>query len=248
MKTLIGKIAFVTGGTRGMGEAIVKRLATEGASVAFTYVNSQDKAAALVAEIQANGGQALAIRADAAQEGAISNAIKEAVNSFGRIDVLVNNAAVSVAGHVEQATERLSDFNRQIDVNIKAVAEAVRAAVKHIPDGGRIINIGSVGGKRIGSPYMADYAATKAAIGAYSRGLAWDLAPRNITVNTVEPGAVDTDMLPADPAVRELYINAIPLKRLGKPEEIAALVNFLASSESSYITGSSFAIDGGINA
>jgi 3-oxoacyl-[acyl-carrier protein] reductase len=248
MKTLIEKIAFVTGGTRGMGEAIVKRLSSEGASVAFTYINSQEKAAGLVAEIEANGGRALAIRADAATPGAIADAVAKTVARFGRIDILVNNAAISVAGPVEQAADRVAEYDRQIDVNIKAVAEAVRSTVKFMPDGGRIINIGSVGGKRIGGPYLSDYAATKAAVGAYSRGLAWDLAPRNITVNTVEPGAIDTDMLPSDPAIRELYINAIPLKRLGKPEEIAAVVNFLASAEAGYITGSAFSIDGGINA
>ena len=231
-----------------MGEAIVRRLVNEGASVAFTYVNSHDKAAGIVAQIESNGGHALAIRADAAKQGAINDAIANAVSTFGRIDILVNNAAISVAGPVEQVTERLSEYDRQIDVNVKAVAEAVRASIKHMPDGGRIINIGSVGGRRIGSPFLADYAATKAAVGAYSRGLAWDLAPRNITVNTVEPGAIDTDMLPADPAIRELYIGAIPLKRLGKPEEIAAMVNFLASAEAGYITGSAFSVDGGINA
>jgi 3-oxoacyl-[acyl-carrier protein] reductase len=248
MKTLTEKVAFVTGGTRGMGEAIVKRLASEGASVAFTYINSRQKAATLAAEIENNGGRALAIRADAATPGAINDAIMETVRRFGRVDILVNNAAISVAGPLEQAADRLAEYDRQINVNIKAVAEAVRSAVKFMPDGGRIINIGSVGGRRIGSPYLSDYAATKAAVSGYSRGLAWDLAPRKITVNTIEPGAIDTDMMPADPAIRELYINAIPLKRLGKSEEIAAAVNFLAGPEASYITGSAISIDGGINA
>lgn len=231
-----------------MGEAIVRRLASEGASVAFTYVNSKERAESLVAEIEKNGSSAIAIKADAAQRGALSSAVTEAVARYGRIDVLVNNAAISVAGPPELAASRASDYDRQIDVNIRAVSEAVRAAVTHIPDGGRIINIGSVGGRRIGGPYFADYAATKAATAAYSRGLSWDLAPRNITVNTVEPGAIDTEMLPADPEIRQLYINAIPLKRLGKPNEVASLVNFLAGPEAGYITGSAFAIDGGINA
>jgi 3-oxoacyl-[acyl-carrier protein] reductase len=161
---------------------------------------------------------------------------------------LVNNAAVAITGPVETATDRIADYDRQIDVNIRSVAEAVRTVQKHMPDGGRIINIGSVGGRRIGGPHLADYITTKAAIAAYSRGLAWDLAPRSITVNTVEPGAIDTDMMPSDPAIREAYINAIPLKRLGKPEEIAAMVNFLAGSEADYITGSNFSVDGGITA
>lgn len=159
---------------------------------------------------------------------------------------MVNNAAIAIGGPIETAGDRSADYDRQIDTNIRAVAEAVRAVQKYMPDGGRIINIGSVGSRKIGSPYMSDYVATKAAIQGYTRGLAWDFAPRNITVNTVEPGAIDTDMIPADPAVKEAYIKAIPLKRLGTTEEIAALVSFLAGPESSYITGSNIAIDGGL--
>jgi 3-oxoacyl-[acyl-carrier protein] reductase len=248
MKTLNNKVAFVTGGTRGMGKAIVKRLAGEGAAVAFTYAQSDEKAQAIVAEILKSGGQALAIKADGAFKNAVANAIEEAAVKFGRIDILVNNAAVAVNGPIESAGDRAADYDRQIDINIRAVTEAVRSVQKHMPDGGRIINIGSVGGRRIGSPYFSDYAATKAAIGAYSRGLAWDFAPRNITVNTIEPGAIDTDMLPGDTAIREAFTNAIPLRRFGKPEEVAALVNFLAGPESSYITGSNLSIDGGIMA
>lgn len=248
MSTLKEKVAFVTGGTRGMGHAIVKRLAAEGASVAFTYVNSDKIALDIVAEIEQAGGRGLAIKADGAVKGAVESAVAQTAAAFGKIDILVNNAAVAIVGPVETATDRIADYDRQIDVNIRAVAEAVRAAQKHMPDGGRIINIGSVGGRRIGGPHLADYIATKAAIAAFSRGLAWDLAPRNITVNTVEPGAIDTDMMPSDPAIREAYINAIPLKRLGKPEEIAAMVNFLAGAEADYITGSNFSVDGGITA
>lgn len=246
MSTLNEKVAFVTGGTRGMGEAIVKRMAAEGAAVAFTYVKSDEKARKIVAEIQQAGGKALAIKADGAVKNTVTKAIDEAAAAFGKIDILVNNAAIAIAGPIETAAERSEDYDRQIDVNIRAVAEAVRAIPKYMPDGGRIINIGSVGGRKIGTPHMAEYAATKAAIEGLSRGLAWDFAPRNITVNTIEPGAIDTDMMPEDPAVREGFINAIPLKRLGKSEEVAALVNFLAGPESGYITGSNIAIDGGI--
>lgn len=248
MKSLNSKVAFVTGGTRGMGEAIVKRLAAEGAAVAFTYAQSDEKAQAVVADILKSGGKALAIKADGAIKNAVQDAIEDAAAKFGKIDILVNNAAVSVNGPIEGAAGRAADYDRQIDINIRAVAEAVRAVQKHMPDGGRIINIGSVGGRRIGSPYFSDYVATKAAISAYGRGLAWDLAPRNITVNTVEPGAIDTDMLPGDATIREAYTNAIPLRRFGKPEEVASLVNFLAGPESGYITGSSLSIDGGITA
>ena len=172
MKTLTEKVAFVTGGTRGMGEAIVRRLASEGASVAFTYVSSEEKARKLTEEIEKNGGKVFGIKADAAQRGALTNAINDTVERFGKIDILVNNAAIAVAGPLDQAAEKSVDYDRQVDVNIRAVSEAVRAAVKYIPEGGRIINIGSVGGRRIGGPFMSDYAATKAAISGYTRGLA----------------------------------------------------------------------------
>lgn len=248
MATLKGKTAFVTGGTRGMGEAIVRRLAAEGASVAFTYVNSDEKAHLIVQNILQSGGQALAIKADGAVKGAVMDAITAAAEAFGKIDILVNNAAAAIGGPLETASERTNDYDRMIDVNIRSTAEAVRTVQQFMPDGGRIINMGSVGGRRIGGPGLSDYIATKAALSAYTRGLAWDLAPRKITVNSVEPGAIDTDMMPQDPIIREAYINAIPLKRLGKPEEIASMVNFLASNEASYITGSAFSVDGGITA
>ncbi|MGS2741802.1 SDR family NAD(P)-dependent oxidoreductase [Sinomicrobium sp. M5D2P17] len=249
MSTLNQKVAFVTGGTRGMGQAIVKRLSKEGATVIFTYASSDEKARLIVNEINQSGGNALAIKADGAVKGNLENAIEQAVATFKKIDILVNNAAISIGGPIETASERADEYNRQIDVNIRSVAEAIRTTQKYIPEGGRIVNIASVGGIRIGGPGMSDYIATKAAISAYTRGLAWDLAPRKITVNSIEPGAIDTDMLQkADETVRQHYINAIPLKRLGKPEEIAALVNFLVGDEAGYITGSSFTIDGGISA
>ncbi|WP_035644025.1 SDR family NAD(P)-dependent oxidoreductase [Flavobacterium sp. ASV13] len=248
MSTLKGKTVFVTGGTRGMGAAIVKRLASEGANVIFSYVSSEETAESIVKGIKESGGESLAIKVDSSIKGALEKSIDEIALKYGKIDILVNNAAISIKGPLETASERTDEYDRQIDVNIRAVSEAVRTVIKYMPDGGRIVSIGSVGAKRIGSPYMSDYIATKAAIGAYTRGLAWDLAPRNITVNTVEPGAIDTDMLPGDEAIREAFINAIPLKRFGKPEEVAGLVNFLAGPESGYITGSSFTIDGGISA
>ncbi len=249
MSKLNEKVAFVTGGTRGMGRAIVERLAKEGATVAFTYLNSEQVAQQIVDEINQNGGKAFAIKADGSQKGAVCKAIEDAVILFQKIDILVNNAALSVGGTIETSDERSHEYDRQIDVNIRSVTEAVRTAQKYMPVGGRIVNIASVGGIRIGGPGLSDYVATKAAISAYTRGLAWDLAPRQITVNSVEPGATDTDMLQkADEAVRQHYMNAIPLKRFAQPEEIAALVNFLVGDEAGYITGSSFTIDGGISA
>ncbi|WP_286856459.1 MULTISPECIES: SDR family NAD(P)-dependent oxidoreductase [Sphingobacterium] len=249
MSKLNEKVAFVTGGTRGMGRAIVERLAKEGATVAFTYLNSDQVAQQIVDEINQNGGKAFAIKADGSQKGAVGRAIEDTVSLFQKIDILVNNAALSVGGTIETSDERSLEYDRQIDVNIRSVTEAVRTAQKYMPDGGRIVNIASVGGIRIGGPGLSDYVATKAAISAYTRGLAWDLAPRQITVNSVEPGATDTDMLQkADEAVRQHYMNAIPLKRFAQPEEIAVLVNFLVGDEAGYITGSSFTIDGGISA
>ncbi|WP_343538512.1 SDR family NAD(P)-dependent oxidoreductase [Sphingobacterium thalpophilum] len=249
MSTLKGKVAFVTGGTRGMGKAIVERLAKEGAIVAFTYLNSDNSAQQIVSDIVEAGGKALALKANGAIQGAVENAIKDTVALFGKIDILVNNAAVAVNGPIETASERVEAYNNQIDVNIRSVAEAVRSAQKFMPNGGRIINIASVGGIRIGSPGMSDYIASKAAISAYTRGLAWDLAPRKITVNSVEPGATETDMLiKADENIRQYLMDSIPLKRFALPEEVASLVNFLAGDEAGYITGSSFKIDGGISA
>lgn len=249
MSTLKGKAAFVTGGTRGMGKAIVERLAKEGAMVAFTYLSSENSAQQIVSDIVEAGGKAVAIKADGAIQGAVENAIDDAAEAFGKIDILVNNAAIAVNGPIETASERAEAYNNQINVNIRSVAEAVRTAQKYMPDGGRIINIASVGGIRIGSPGMSDYIATKAAVSAYTRGLAWDLAPRKITVNSVEPGATETDMLiNADENVRQYLMDSIPLKRFALPEEVASLVNFLAGDEAGYITGSSFKIDGGISA
>jgi 3-oxoacyl-[acyl-carrier protein] reductase len=246
MLTLKEKVAFVTGGTRGIGEAIVKRFAKEGANVAFTYVNSEDKAKALVTEMEQYGIKALAIKADSAIKNAVGSAVDQAAAHFGKLDILVNNAAIAIAGPLELAADNAENYDRLIDVNIRAVAEAVRSASKYLTDGGRIINIGSVGGSRIGMAYMSDYAASKAAVAGYTRGLAWDLAPRNITANVVEPGYIHTDMMPDDQAIQDTFRNTIPLKRFGKAEEVAALVNFIAGPESNYITGSTLTIDGGL--
>lgn len=248
MQNLIGKVAFVTGGTRGMGEAIVRRFAKEGAIVVFTYAISSERANEIVLEITESGGKALAIKADASKKDAVKAAIDTAVVRFGKIDILVNNAAISVLGPLDQVQDRAAEYDRMVDVNIRSVADAIRHTIQFMPEHGRIINIGSSGGKRVGSPYLSDYVGTKAAIAGYTRGLAWDMAPKHITVNTVDPGAIDTDMLPSDPGIREGYLNVIPLKRFGRPDEVAALVNFLAGPEAGYITGSSLSIDGGINA
>jgi 3-oxoacyl-[acyl-carrier protein] reductase len=248
MSTLKGKVAFVTGGSRSIGAAIVKRLAAEGADVAFTYSNSAEKANALVEEIEKNGIKALAIQADSAIKNEAAKAIDQAAAYFGKLDILVNNAGIVVFGHVESSAEQVDDYDRQIDINIRAVTESVKAAVKHLSPGGRIITIGSSGGTRIGMPYMAEYVATKGAVAAYSRALAWDLGAKNITVNVVAPGPIVTDANPEEGEFQDKFRETIALKRYGKVEEVAALVNFLAGPEANYITGATFAIDGGITA
>jgi len=249
MKTLIGKVALVTGGSRGIGAAIVKKLAEEGASVAFTYVASAEKAEASVKQLEADGTKALAIRADNGVAGEIGGAVQQTYEHFGRLDILVNNAALSITGHIDQSDEMSEQFDRQIEVNIKAVASAIRAAAKVISDNGRIVTIGSVWGQVAGTQMTADYGATKAAVAAYSRGYAWDLGNRGITVNTVQPGPIDTEMNPADGGdFADFLRNRTALKRYGTATEVAALVVFLTSPDAGYITGASIMVDGGYSA
>lgn len=248
MSTLNGKIALVTGGSRGIGAAIVSKLASEGATVAFTYVNSPEKAAAIVAGIEKSGGKALAIKADSGNPKEIAAAVKQTADHFGALDILVNNAALFVTGPIEQADENAAQYDKQIDVNIRGVAAAIREAAKYMGDGGRIITISSAVANHLGTAYLTDYAATKAAASAYSRGYAWDLGSRGITVNTVQPGPIDTDMNPDSGAFADSYRKKIALGRYGKTTEIAALVNFLAGPDSGFITGSTLTIDGGLTA
>jgi 3-oxoacyl-[acyl-carrier protein] reductase len=248
MSTLNGKIALVTGGSRGIGAAIVYKLASEGASVAFTYISSPDKANAIVAELEEKGGKALAIKADSGDPKAVAAAVKQTFEHFGALDILVNNAGIIVMAPIDQADEFADQYDRQIDINVRGVAAAIREAAKYMIEGGRIITISSAAANYLGTGNMTDYAATKAAASAYSRGYAWDLGPRGITVNTVQPGPVDTDMNPDDGEFADFLRSKIALGRYGKATEIAALVNFLASPDSSFITGAIFTIDGGLSA
>jgi 3-oxoacyl-[acyl-carrier protein] reductase len=244
MTRLTQKRALVTGGSRGIGAAIVKRLASEGADVAFTYVNSAEKAQALVAEIEQTGRKAYAIKADSADTSEVKTAVDQAAKQLGGLDILVNNAGVFVLGNVD-AEHNAEETDRQFAINVAGVAAAVRAATAHIGEGGRIISIGSVVGDGAPWPGIGDYAATKAAVAAYTRGWAKDLGGKNITVNTIQPGPIDTDMNPADGPLRDMVLPTIPLGRYGKAEEIAAAVAFLASPDASFITGATLNVDGG---
>lgn len=248
MSTLKGKIALVTGGSRGIGAAIVNKLGSEGASVAFTYISSPDKAKSIVVELEKNGGKGLAIKADSGNPKAVAAAVKQTFEHFGKLDILVNNAGIIVMAPIDQADEFADQYDRQIDINVRGVAAAIREAAKYMTEGGRIITISSAAANYLGTGNMTDYAATKAAASAYSRGYAWDLGPRGITVNTVQPGPVDTDMNPDAGEFADFLRSKIALGRYGKATEIAALVNFLASPDSSFITGAIFTIDGGLSA
>jgi 3-oxoacyl-[acyl-carrier protein] reductase len=245
-KKLEGKIALVTGGSRGIGAAIAKRLATDGASVAITYAKDANSASAVVKAIEAGGGKAVAIQADAADAEAVKNAVEKAVATLGRLDVLVNNAGTAIPQKFEDAT--LEDLDRVIDINIRGVFVATQVALKHMNDGGRIIMIGSCVGERMMTPGLASYAATKGAVKMFGQGLSREVGSRGITVNNVQPGPIDTDLNPAagDWAVPQKAVTA--LNRYGSVDEVAALVAFVAGPESSYITGANLTVDGGTNA
>jgi 3-oxoacyl-[acyl-carrier protein] reductase len=241
-KSLSGKSALVTGGSRGIGAATVRRLATDGAAVAFTYAASDEKAAALVAEIEADGGEPLAIKADSADPAAVQRAVAETVSRFRRLDILVNNAGILLRGSVDAFS--LADFDRMLAVNVRAVFVAVQTAVAHMSEGGRIITIGSVAADRSGFPGASVYSMTKAAVAALTRGMARDLGSRGITVNTVQPGPTETDMN-SDENMRAMLRPMLALGRLGKDSEIASIIAYLAGLEAGFVTGAAFTIDGG---
>jgi len=243
---LSNKVAFVQGGSRGIGAAIVKRLVREGAIVAFTYVSSPDKAQALVTEVEAKGGRALAIQADSADTAALQQAIRIAAETFGRLDILVNNAGVLAMGPVEEF--KLEDLDRTLAVNVRSVFVATQEAVRFMGEGGRIITIGSTNADRMPFAGGAVYAMSKSAIVGLTKGLSRDLGPRGITVNNVQPGPVDTDMNPANGDFAETLKGLMALPRYGKDEEIASFVAYLAGPEAGYITGASLTIDGGFSA
>jgi 3-oxoacyl-[acyl-carrier protein] reductase len=243
---LAGKVAIVTGGSRGIGAAIAKRLAADGASVAITYTQGAAAAASIVKEIERTGGKAITVQADAADADAVKAAVEKTVAKFGRLDVLVNNAGTAIPKKFEEAT--LEEMDRVIDINVRGVFIATQAALKHMQDGGRIIMIGSCVGERVLMPGLVPYAATKGAVKSFTQGLAREVGSRGITVNNVQPGPIDTDLNPAasDWAVPQKAVTA--LNRYGHVEDIAAMVAFVAGPEASYITGANLTVDGGANA
>ena len=246
MATLTGKVALVTGASRGIGAAIAKRLSDDGASVAITYASSQPKAEQLVETLRTNGGRALAIKADAASPTDAANAVAQTVTELGGIDILVNNAGIATMGDIASYSD--TDFERMLSVNVRAAYYTVRAAIPHLRDNGRIIFIGSVNSDSMPFAGGSVYALTKGAIASFTRGLARDLAPRNITVNNIQPGPVDTDMNPASGPFAQTLLNLMALKRYARGDEIGALVSFLAGPEAAFITGTGIKIDGGFDA
>jgi 3-oxoacyl-[acyl-carrier protein] reductase len=245
-KKLAGKVAVVTGGSRGIGAAIAKRLATDGASVAITYTKGADAAASVIKEIERTGGKAIAIQADAADAGAVKAAVEKAVATFGRLDVLVNNGGTAIPKTFEEAT--LEEMDRVIDINVRGVFVATQAALKHMREGGRIITIGSAVGERVLTPGLVPYAATKGAVKIFTQGLAREVGSRGITVNNVQPGPIDTDLNPATSDWAEPQKAVTALNRYGHVDEVAAMVAFVAGPEASYVTGANLTVDGGMNA
>jgi len=245
-KKLDGKVALVTGGSRGIGAAIAKRLASDGAAVAITYSNSSSRADEVVKAIELAGGKAIAIKADSVDAEAVKNAVAETVKKLGGLDVLVNNAGVAAIAPLAEFS--LADFDRMLAVNVRAVFVASQEASRHMKEGGRIITIGSTNAERMPFAGGGPYAMTKAAVAGLTRGLARDLGPRGITVNNVQPGPVDTEMNPAEGSFAETMKGLMALPRYGHADEIAGMVSYLAGPEASYVTGASLLIDGGFAA
>jgi 3-oxoacyl-[acyl-carrier protein] reductase len=243
---LHGKRALVTGGSRGIGAAIAKRLARDGAHVALTYVSKPDEANRTAAAAAEHGVRALAIQADAADTKAVLAAVERAAKEFGGLDVLVNNAGIAAMAPIDQFT--LEDFDRTFAINVRAAFVATQAALRHMGEGGRVIMIGSCNAERMPFAGGAVYAMSKAALVGLAKGLARDLGPRGITVNNVQPGPVDTDLNPAQGEFAESLKKLMALPRYASGDEVAAMVAYLAGPEAGFVTGASLTIDGGFTA
>jgi 3-oxoacyl-[acyl-carrier protein] reductase len=243
MSTLKGKVALVTGGSRGIGAGIAKHLARDGANVAITYVSSPDKAKAVVAEIEELGVRGLAIHADSASAESVAAAVDKTATEFGRLDILVNNAGIYVASWIEKATPE--EIEKLWAVNVRGPIVAIQHALRHMQKGGRIITIGSCLGERVAGPGVALYSMTKAAVVGLTRGLARDLGPRGICINVVEPGPINTDMNPSDGDHSDAQRALTALGDYGHTDDIAAMVSHLAGESGRYITGAAFLVDGG---
>ena len=246
MSKLSNKVALVTGASRGIGAAIAKRLAADGANVAITYSKGADAAASVVKAIEAAGGKAIAIQADAADASAVKAAVEKTVATFGSLDVLVNNAGTAIPKTFEETT--LAEIDSMFNLNVRGTFVATQAALKHMKSGGRIITIGSCVGERMMTPGLVAYSATKGAVKMFTQGLSREVGSRGITVNNIQPGPIDTDLNPAAGDWAAPQKAATALNRFGSVDEVAALVAFVAGPESSYITGANLTVDGGTNA
>jgi 3-oxoacyl-[acyl-carrier protein] reductase len=241
--SLAGQRALVTGGSRGIGAEIVRRLAADGAAVAFTYGSSSAEAEKLVVEVSANGGQAVAIRADSGDAEQVARSVDEAVAALGGLDVLVNNAGVAHIEHAESFP--LEQFDRLVAINVRAAFVAIQRVLPHLREGGRIINIGSINADRVPGPGLSVYAMTKGAVAGLTRGLARELGPRGITVNNIQPGPVATDMNPEVGEFADSLREVMATGRFGQPRDIASVVSYLAGPDTGYITGANWNVDGG---
>lgn len=243
MESNLNKVALITGGSRGIGASIVRRLAEDGVTVAFTYANSSKRAEELVNEIHHNGGKAFAIHANAENLNTTKEAVEKTIGKFGKLNILINNAGIFQTKMYDEFT--MEEFDRMVAVNVRSVFEGIQAAAPKMEEGDRIITIGSVNADVTGFPGLSLYAMTKAAVAGMTRGLARDLASKGITVNNIQPGPVDTDMNPADGTNAKFLKEIIAIGRYGKVTEIADLVAFLSSDQAGYITGASIDINGG---
>ncbi|HZN78304.1 MAG TPA: 3-oxoacyl-ACP reductase family protein [Mycobacterium sp.] len=241
--SLTGRKALVTGGSRGIGAEIVRRLAADGAAVAFTYGSSTAEAEKLAAEVAESGRTAVAIQADSGDPEQVARSVDETVAELGGLDILVNNAGVAYVDNAESFP--LEQFDRLVAVNVRAVFVAIQRAIPHLGEGGRVINIGSINADRVPAPGLSVYAMTKGAVASLTRGLARELGPRGITVNNIQPGPIATDMNPEEGEFADWARPMTSLGRYGQTSDIASAVSYLAGPESGYITGANWNVDGG---